>query len=111
MLVEAVNAHTFGTRVQMRHPEVLFKKVRTKHEKKDVLYSHTVHFGDVERGLTTITDMLKGVGNKTDVVSEFVSRLNEHVKDIGVIIGHKATEVPKGEEERQLEGINEQDGR
>ena len=49
--------------------------------------------------------MLKGVGNKTDVVSSFVSRLNEHVEDIGVIIGNKANEVPKGEEERQLEGL------
>ena len=66
------------------------------------------HLGDIERDLAIIVNTVKAVQNKTDVVSSLVSSLNERVANIGVIIGHKADEIRKAEEERGLAELKEQ---
>ena len=85
--------------------------MRTIHEKKDDLCSHTERLASIELDLPTIANGVKNVENKTDVVSSFVSRLDECVEDIGVIIANKADKIQKAEEERLLAELKEQEER
>ena len=101
MLVEATNERTVATKAQMSHIEAPCKSVRVMNEKKDVLCSNTVQHDDNERELTTIANSVKGVENKTDVASSFISRLNCRVEDIRVFIVHKADEILEAKEKRQ----------
>ena len=110
-LVEAVNTHTVATNAQTSRLEALCKEVKPMKEKMDVLCSRTARHRDMERDFATISDCVDVVENKTEVVSWFVSSLNERVEDIGVVIGHKADEIRKVEEERRLAELKGQEER
>ena len=100
-----------ATKAQTNHLDVLCNEVRAMNAKRDVLCSHMAYLGDTEHDIATIANGVKGVENKTDVVSSFVSSLKERVEDIGVSIGHKADETRKAEEERRLAEPKEQEER
>lgn len=89
-------------KVQTSQLEALCDQVKLMTEQRDVLCSHTGHLGDMNQNLITIANGVKGVENKTGVVSSFVSSTNEQVHRIGVIICHKAKMNLKAEEERRF---------
>ena len=80
-------------------------------EKVDALCSHTGRLGDIERDVAAIAGSVQGVAKKTDAVSSFVSSLNEHLDDIGLVVGHKASEIRKAEEEKRLAELKEEEKR
>ena len=46
-------------------------------EKVDRLCTHATHLAKIEEGVSTISNAVKGVAEKTDALSSYVSILNE----------------------------------
>ena len=91
-LVEAINAHTAATKAQTSLLDALFSEAKTTNEKMDRLCSLTC-LEKIEGDVATIANEVMGVDNKMDVISSFVSSVNDHVDDIGLVFEHKANEI------------------
>ena len=96
-LVEAFNAYTQATNAQTALLEVLCGEVKLMNKKMDILCSHTGRLGHIERDVVAIAESVRVVANGTDAVSSFVTRLNEHLDDIQLVVGHKGNEIRKAE--------------
>ena len=92
-LVEAVNAHTGATKEQTNLLEVLCSEMKTMNEKMDVLCSHSARLENIERDVATTANAVEAVKDKSEVVSSLASTLDERVGDIGLVVGHKASQI------------------
>ena len=63
--------------------------MKTVKGKMDVLCSHTERLGNIERDVTVIATSVRSVESKTKAISSFVSKMNEHVGDIGLVFYDK----------------------
>ena len=108
-LVEAINAHTVATNAQTALLEAVCSEVKTMNNKVDGLCSHTERLGNIQGDVTAIAGSVQGVANGTDTVSSFVSDLNEHLDDIQLVVGHKASEIRKAEEEKRMAELKVQE--
>ena len=111
VFVEAINAHTAATKAQTSLLEALFNEVKTMNGKMDVLCSQTARLENIERDVAAIVKSVQTVVDKATVVSSFISGLNEHVDDIGRVVGQKANEIRKAQEEARLAELQAQDER
>ena len=88
-LVEAINAHTASTDSQTRLLEELCNEVKLMNEKVDRLCSHAVRLENIEGDVSNISNGVKGVAEKTEVVSSSVPSPNECVDDIRLVFDEK----------------------
>ena len=100
-LVDAINAHTAATTAQTALLGALCGDVKAMDEKLDVLCSHTGRLGHIEGDVAAISKSVQGVAKGPDAVSSFVTRLNEFLEDIRLVVEHSASEIRKAEEEKR----------
>ena len=110
-LVEAINAHTEATNAQTALLEAVCGDVKVMSEKVDVLCSHTGRLGNIEGDVAAIAGSVQGIANGMDAVSSFISGLNGHLDDIQLVVGHKANEIRKAEDEKRLAELKVQEER
>ena len=96
-LVETINTHTAATMAQTSLLVAVCLEVKAMSEKIGVLCSHTVRLVNIESDIVAIAKSVQGVANGTDVVSSFVTRLNEHHDDFRLVFEHNASDIRKVE--------------